>query len=200
MEEGDAPMQKVKCCAANLYSRDVIAIAPLQYTETGIGTSLSYEHSLDHDGYLALYVPVIATFDLGHRNDYYNGYGNYHHNDMMMYAMPGIKFYPTGLGKVKYAIGPSVVVAYGEKTMDYVVDPYYYTTYPTYSSYAPYSTTETRFVFGMMINNSLNINATPRLYVGLEMGLGFSYIDNIGGFNRGASFLTQGSFKMGYRF
>lgn len=192
-----------------------ISINPLQFTESGVGGGLSYERALDQHGIVSVYVPFIAAFSLkgdrGNYNDinynsyYYGGYyGNYTdtRNSYMLYAMPGIKFYPTGMGHVKYAVGPSAVIGWGQrKETGYM---YAYPAYNTYSSYAPpatyYSTTYNRLLFGMMINNSLNIQATPHLHIGLELGLGFSYYDRIGNFNEGSKFLSQGNFSMGYTF
>ena len=104
--------------------------------------------------------------------------------------MPGIKIYPTGCyGMAKYAIGPSLVIADGRRTNSYY-DPYYYS----------FTSTEDHFVLGMMINQSLNISPTPHLYLGTEMGLGFSYINNVGGVAQGTEALFQFNFKIGYRF
>lgn len=173
-----------------------IALSPFQYTESGVGAGLSYERALDHDGILSVYVPVIASFRLRTNNNYspyyYGGYNNT--TNYMFSAMPGVKFYPTGMGKVKYAVGPNAVIGYGQRTMyDNYYDPLTYST-----SY--YAGTYDRWILGMMINNSLNVNATPHLYIGAEMGFGFTYFDNIGGINYGVKFLTQGAFKIGYTF
>lgn len=188
-------------------AKSTLSIAPFQYTENGVGFGLSFEHALDPRGIVSLYVPAIATFNLGHRdynyyNGYYNGYGypdQSKKNDVMGYIMPGIKFYPTGMGKVKYAVGPSLVVGYGQKTltqnMPYVYDPTY-----GYYNYVSYQQTYNRFMMGMMLNNSLNINATRHLYIGAEVGFGFSYFDQINNYNYGSKFLTQGGFKIGYTF
>ena len=195
-----------------------LSLAPLQYTESGVGGALSYERALDVDGIVSAYVPFIAAFSLrGDRDRYYNynnynsyNYGGYYGNTLesrnsyMLYAMPGIKFYPTGMGHVKYAIGPNAVIGWGQrKESGYVYayptyDPGYpYTTYvaPTY-----YNSTYSRLLVGMMINNSLNIQATPHLHIGVEMGFGFTYYDRIGSVNEGSKFLTQGNFNMGYTF
>lgn len=182
-----------------------IAFAPFQYSENGVGVGLSYERALDHNGIISAYVPLIATFNLRNRRDdpYYYGGGyypqNYNNNNpsVMFYAMPGVKFYPTGMGKVKYAVGPSAVIGVGQKAMYddvYYYDPngYGYTT----TTYGVYD----RLLLGMMINNSLNIHATPHLYVGAEMGFGFTYFDRVNNYNRGVTFLAQGSFKIGYTF
>ena len=174
-------------------SLTTIALSPFQYSENGVGVGLSYERALDVDGYISAYVPFIATFNMEDNNDRYY-YNNQNRNNIMFYAMPGIKFYPTGMGRVKYAVGPSAVIGVGQKTMDdYYYDPYY--GYGT-SNNGTYD----RVLFGMMINNSLNIYATKRVYVGAEMGFGFTYMDIINNVNRGVTFLTQGSFKIGYSF
>ncbi len=183
-------------------STSTFALSPFQYSENGVGTGLSFEHALDPDGIISLYIPAIVTFKLGNnRNDpYYYGYNGYNNNNanVMGYIMPGVKFYPTGMGKVKYAVGPSLVAGYGQKSESYyssVYDPYYSTYAPAY-----YYGTYDRFLLGMMMNNSLNINATPHLYVGAEMGFGFTYFDKVNNINHGVTFLTQGAFKIGYTF
>jgi hypothetical protein len=110
----------------------------------------------------------------------------------MFYLMPGIKIYPTGgFGKVKYAIGPSLVVADGTKTGE-IYDPYYGGTNQFIS--------EDHFMLGMMVNQSVNINPTPRLYLGSEFGFGFTYINSLAGINQTTAGLVQFSFKVGYRF
>jgi hypothetical protein len=185
-----------------------LALSPLQYTENGVGGGISYERALDHKGIISVYVPAIATFNLKHGHS--DPYNNYYYNDpymnnrpsVMLYLMPGVKFYPTGMGKVKYAIGPNAVIGVGQKN---VTDRYYMNNYYTTSSYypgyyVPYSKMEDRLLLGMMINNSLNINATEHLYVGAEMGFGFTYYDKVGNYNEGVNFLTQGAFKIGYTF
>ncbi len=172
-----------------------ISLSPFQYTENGVGVGLSYERALDIDGYISAYVPFIATFNMQDNRDMYNYNNQYENrNNIMFYAMPGIKFYPTGMGRVKYAVGPSAVIGVGQKTIDY----YYYDPYYGYGTSR--NGTYDRVLFGMMINNSLNIYATKRVYVGAEMGFGFTYMDIINNVNRGVTFLTQGSFKIGYTF
>lgn len=177
-------------------SLTTIALSPFQYTENGVGVGLSYERALDRDGYISAYVPFIATFNMQENSDrmYYYNNQRENRNNIMFYAMPGIKFYPTGMGKVKYAVGPSAVIGVGQKTMDdYYYDPYFGYGQSRYGTYD-------RVLFGMMINNSLNIYATKHVYIGAEMGFGFTYMDIINNVNRGVTFLTQGSFKIGYTF
>jgi len=198
------------CCAASWNHLTTIAFSPLQYTENGVGVGLSYERALDKNGIVSAYVPAIATFNLKHRdhNYYDNGYyyDPYYNNNQrpsyMVYLMPGVKFYPTGMGKVKYAIGPNAVIGMGQKTTRYNYPMYYTSSYynPGYTTYVPAERIENRLLLGMMINNSLNIMATKHLYIGAEMGFGFTYYDKVGNYNEGINFLTQGAFKMGYTF
>jgi len=178
------------------YKPDVLAIAPLQFSENGLGIGLSYERVLDKDGYISFYLPLIATFDLNN-GTYVDNNGNTQNGntDVMLYAMPGIKFYPTGSsGQVKYAIGPSLVIGSGQKSSSN-------TTYdPGIGTYVSTYAVQQHFLLGLMINNSLNINPSPHIYIGLEGGMGFTYLNRVGGLNQGTEFIGQGGFKVGFRF
>jgi len=174
------------------YGQSVVAVAPLQFTENGLGFSVSYERAIDKDGIITFYLPAILTFNLDN-STYQNAAGNTvnGNEDMMFYAMPGIKIYPTGCyGPVKYAIGPSFVVATGQQSGD---------NYNSGTGTYGYST-QNHFMLGMVVNNSLNINPTPHIYLGLEFGFGFTYLNRVGGINQDTNGLVQGSFKIGYRF
>jgi hypothetical protein len=160
----------------------LVYLAPIQFTENGFGFGFGFEQVIDKDGIVAYTLPFIGTFNLA-KDDYY---GN-HNTDPMYYFMPGLKFYPTGCkGKVKYALGPSVVAGFG-KTSNY--NDYYYIRQQ-----------RDKFVLGVMINNSMNINVTKSIYMGMELGFGFTYINQSNGVRQGMSGLVQGGFKMGYKF
>jgi hypothetical protein len=181
--DGDQPKEKTA------YGANVVAIAPLQFTENGLGFSFSYERAVDKQGIIAFYLPVILTFNLAN-GSYYNyntGVQENGHQDMMFYVMPGVKLYPTGsFGRVRYGIGPSLVIATGEKSFnDYNTG---------------FNVIQTHTMLGMIINNSLNINPNAHIHMGLELGLGFSYLNRVGGINQETKFLAQGGFKIGYRF
>ncbi len=188
MDSSDAPDGKM------IYKQNLLCFAPVQLTENGLGLGLSYERSLDKKGIVAFYLPVAITFNLNNGTYYDPNTGTYQNgkSDAMFYAMPGVKVYPTGSGGiVKYAIGPSVVIGDGTRSS---------------SNYYPYGIggyvyqTQTHTVLGMIVNNSLNINPTPHIYLGIELGFGFTYLNRIGGINQGTEGLVQGSFKIGYRF
>lgn len=159
----------------------VLAAAPMQFTELGVGLSLSYEHSIDKNGIVTYMLPAIVTFSP--TTSYQTGE---HHQDPMFYFMPGLKFYPTSCyGKIKYAVGPSLVIGAGQQREDY-----YYSSDELHS----------RVIFGVMLNNSINFTLTKHVYLGVEFGLGFTYLDRYNDINQGTHALTQGGLKVGYRF
>ena len=174
-------------------SNALIAIAPIQFTENGVGLAVNFEKAIDKDGIISYNLPAIATFNLNNSSD------NGQKQDPMFYFSPGIKFYPTGMfGKTKFAIGPSLVIGAGEKTTSQN-----YSTYdPVHSTYTYYNslTTRSKFILGIMVSNSLNINPTPHFYLGLDFGFGITYINKLDGANQGLNGIVQGGFKLGYRF
>jgi hypothetical protein len=173
---------------------NILSIAPLQISDNGIGVGVSYERTLDKGGIVSFYLPVYLTWSVNSDPNNYNyntgGYNNsLVSSDPMFYAAPGIKIYPTSnKGKVKYAVGPSIVVASGQKT--------YYDNNGGYT----YETKQSRFMMGVMVVNSLNINPTPKIYLGLELGLGGTYINQTAGAIQQAQGLEEFSFRIGYRF
>ncbi len=173
------------------YKPNILAFAPIQMSENGVaGFGISYEHVLDENGIVAFYIPAMGVFNLNSSTD--PNSGNVTNNsDAMFYVMPGIKLYPTGgYGLTKYAIGPSLVIAQGQKT-NYTYDPV---------TYRDIASTQDHFIFGMMVNQSININPTPHLYIGAEFGLGYSYVNTLAGVETGTNTLVQFSFKLGYRY
>ena len=174
------------------YKPNILAMAPLQFSENGLGVGLSYECRLDKKSIVAFYLPIVATFNLSN-GTYFNPNTNTYQNgktDGMFYAMPGIKVYPTGNnGLVRYAIGPSLVVGSGQSSS---------ATYDVNNNFV--YQTQTHTVLGMMVNNSLNINPSAHIYLGIELGLGFTYLNRIGGLNQDTEALVQGGLKIGFRF
>lgn len=171
--------------------RHVLAIAPLFFSEDGYGLSFSYEEAIGKQGIIAYTLPVSIAFNNNRR--YYYNYGNEErNNDVMFYFTPGLKFYPTSYyGKTKYAIGPSLLLGAGTHTerLDYVYNP-------------PYNEnkSQSKFVLGVLVNNSVTINATPNFNIGFDFGLGFSYINILDGARKSITGLVQGGIKLGYRY
>lgn len=183
--DGDAARIHIRSASLNL-----LAIAPIQFTENGLlGVGISYERALSPGGVVALYLPAILEFNTLVESNY----GGLSRNtfDPLFYLMPGIKLYPSGNdGLLKYAIGPSLVIADGRKTI------HDYTPTLGYFNYRP----QNYFLLGAMANQSVNISPTPRLYLGVEAGVGFTYYDRIGTVEQVTATLFQFSFKIGYRF
>jgi hypothetical protein len=109
----------------------------------------------------------------------------------MCYAMPGIKYYPSGSrGKLKYALGPSLVVGAGQQSSNLV----------DLNGLNVTENVQSHFIAGGMLQNSININAGKNLYIGVELGMGGSFINDVGKVKQANEFLIQGSCKIGYRF
>lgn len=180
------------------YGNNVIAFAPLLVNNGGVGLGLSYERLLDKKGVIAFYLPISASF----RSDAPSYIVANQNKDIYTYFfMPGVKIYPTGgKGTVRYGVGPSLVFAFDQ---DYQNTLLYDNNGMVIGQDIGY---RDRFVFGVMINNSLNINPIEHLYLGLEMGLGLRYYESVeGGYsNTGigpdGEPLVQFGFKAGYRF
>lgn len=173
------------------YGNNILAISPLQITEQGIGIGLSYEAVLDKRGILSFYLPAMMSF-----NNFDNN-GNGDQGRPFYYLMPGLKFYPTGSkGVVRYSVGPNLVVRYGQEWNSQ----YYYGPGYPYSGYYYSYGYEDRFSLGMQVTNTLNMNPTDHLHLGLEMGIGLTYLDQLGGRDQGVNGFFNLGFKVGYRF
>jgi hypothetical protein len=185
------------------YGKNIFAVAPLQITDA-FGVGLSYERVLDKKGIISFYLPLAMSFNNdGYNNGPFNssspyyGSGSYYGGEYnSYYIMPGLKIYPTGSkGKVRYSVGPSIAAVF---TKDYTntILGYDYNGNPVWGPYG----LQDRFVLGVMVNNTLNIQPTPHLYMGVELGLGISYMNQVNNRNMGETTLGQFAFKMGYRF
>jgi hypothetical protein len=183
------------------YGNNVLAFVPVQLSNEGIGIGITYERVLDKDGMFSFYLPLSYSYnDLGGMSAFdpvgvYSD-GRSAQSISMFYACPGIKYYPTSsFGKVKYSVGASLVVASGTTyKSDYVTDPV--SGYPVYQD----RISQDRFLLGFMITNSLNINPSSKLYLGIDMNLGTSYLNQIDGKTDDVRFLAQFAIKAGFRF
>ncbi len=182
------------------FGKNLLAFAPIQLTEGGVGFAINYERAIDKDGIVSFNLPFVSAFNMNNNNGYSGNYpnnynANNNHEDAMFYFCPGIKFYPTSMyGRVKYAIGPSLVLGAGQETS--------YNDFSIYS-YPYYSTgymTRDKLMMGIMITNSLSINPTPHFYMGIDLGLGFTYVNRLDNVNQSMSGISQFAFKLGYRF
>lgn len=187
------------------YGKNILSISPM-FIADGVGVGLSYERMLDRKGIVSFYLPAgvaIRTDDrYNYASPYYSGSGGYYYGGNTsidyanVYIMPGVKIYPTGSkGKVRYAVGPNIAMVYGKTPKDGYLGTDPTTGYPMYGSYMA-----DRFTLGVMVTNSLNLQPTPHLSLGMELGLGVSYINQHDGISQGETGLAQFSFRIGYRF
>ncbi len=161
--------------------KHLLTVAPLLFTENGVGFSVGYERALDANSYAAFSLPLVGTFNTSRRDIF-----GHRPNDPMFYLMPGFKFYPTGNNsKAKYALGPSFVIGFG-KTAGY--DDFYYL-----------QRMKNKFILGVLLDNSLNLNITNTIYLGLNFGFGFTWLRFYDGENQGIGGLVNGSCKFGFR-
>lgn len=187
------------------YGNNIIAFFPMLVNNGGVGLGVSYERLLGKNSFVSFYLPLSATFTSDY-NSYYNGNNVIVNGDRTSYtyfAMPGIKIYPTGAkGKVRYGVGPAIALRYSNDAG--YSQPYYS---PNGSVIYNYNRQD-YFTAGAVINNSLNISPTKRLYLGLELALGFAFYENYNGNGYTYGFepydmdepLVQLGFKIGYRF
>jgi hypothetical protein len=161
---------------------NIISVAPLQVTDEGVGIAASYERNLDKkQGLISFYMPVAVSLD---KNNAYNTY----------YIMPGVKIYPSGnQGMVKYSVGPSLCFLSNKENVN---TPITYDQWGFPTSYK--NETINRFMMGMLINNTLNIDPSAHLHMALEFGLGFSYLSSYDPDPTKA--FAQLGFQIGYRF
>lgn len=183
---GEANQKQTPNQKPKVYGNNIISIMPMQLFAEGPGVGLAYERVLDKNGILSFYLPMgVAFVDNGNVNPM--GAKNY----PTYYIMPGLKFYPTGgKGVVRYAVGPNLAYVNGKRN-DFIYD--------NMGNVTGFGL-QTRSALGIMVTNSLNINPTTHIHLGMELGLGFNYFDRFNGVDMGATGLVQFGFKIGYRF
>ncbi len=204
-------------------SRFAVAVNLVQVTEDNVGFGFNYEHFLNEQGSVSLYLPFSyslpasnsyqnfptdPTFYYPHPNQYGATYvpldDEFQANKGMAYFYPGVKFY-TGkkLARVSYCIGASLVAGIGQAeltTTRYNLDTVTQGGQEYYRRSVSSTTSENvgRFKLGMMVTNALNIRVGKHIYTGLELGLGYSYINRQDGVNLHRSALAQIGLKLGY--
>lgn len=152
------------------YGSNIIRLSPLTALDVGIGFGLSYEKILGKEQVIGIVLPAFLILENKevYNTPVYPGYSETRFN-LYAYFTPGIKIYPFGQRKVTYAIGPNLLLAYGggndwqSRTDSFI----------TYLE----DVKTTRIRLGMLINNYINFQITPRFNLGVEGGLGILYYD-----------------------
>jgi hypothetical protein len=176
------------------FGRSQINFSPFKALDSGPGFGISYEILVDESQYFGVILPFTMTFP-----DSYNYFDSRGNRSEMYYFSPGLKIYPFGQRKVTYAVGPHVFTGLGK---DYTNSSTYD---PNTGVYTTTPVTTTNFRLGVMVNNYINFQITPRFQICLNGGLGSRYVDrkktsfstvNDGGINITGEF----NFSFGFRF
>jgi len=163
---------------------NIISINVANFLIQGIG--LSYERIFD-DGRKSIRVPLFINM----RDTL-----SFWDNRTMKNLETGFDFlfYPTGQGRLKYAVGP--LVRFGTHTLyvdEYVIDPG-----SQFGYYLNRERSSTSFGFG--INNFFNLMASNNLYLSTNIGLGVRKFSNAPNKNAATRTLFNWGFFIGYRF
>ncbi len=165
--------------------KNIVRFNPISvFAYGGVGFGMGYERILDDDGKFGMKIP----FHLGMMSNGGNNITNY-----ALMINPGIKFYPNGQRKATYGLGVSLFGITGTNDR-----------YTGQWGGVQMHTPGSRFHLGMMIDNSVQFNLTPKLNIGMELGLGPSYINNYTANGRTSNdplqFMAAFNFHVGYRF
>lgn len=168
-------------------NKNIVGIAPLQFTDHGYGVGVNWEHNLDRVGWVSINIPAIITWNFTQSAQV--------RRDPMFYLEPGVKVYTNlnGPQRSKFSIGPSLLVGLGTGT-------------PTATNYDPYGNPidqaphQSHVQLGALINAGANLFPTNHVYLGFDIGMGVSYLNKYNNIDYPAAFLFEMSFKMGYRY
>lgn len=191
------------------YGKNILAVAPISMNNTShTGIGLSYERVLDKNYIISFVLPTTFSFRTDN-GEYYTTTAVGNREARVLWISPGVKFYPAGSNhKVTYAVGANVPFVTGN-------EPTYVTTYNSNGTAVNKYVDRDIFLMGVMVTNYLNIQPTPRLYLGLQFGLGIPYIvdsdntssttpyySNEGKYYNKNTFipLVDFSFRVGFRF
>lgn len=156
----------------------------------GVGFGIGYERILDNDGKFGLQIPV----HIGLTNTSSNFNGNVTTSTTYM-VNPGVKFYPTGHRRATYGIGASLFGSFGNR------DEYVYL-----NNGARQLMNKNEVRAGMLINNSVQFNIGRKFNLGLDLGLGPSYLNQYNNrttgdsYSDGIEFMATFGFHLGFRF
>jgi hypothetical protein len=200
------------------------AFSPIHVTEENIGLGLSAEIFPGNSNIVSIYLPFSIAFSpMEDRDGYgYRSSGSYQTSNPyslpplfeqwniqkeIIYFYPGIKIYPTGaFKKASYAIGANLVTAIGrtqQVSTTYKVntqmEPNGSILY-THEMVSRQTANLSTFKFGAMLLNTVNIRPTERFYIGLEFGLGYTYINKFASQRLSREALVQFGVKFGFAY
>lgn len=140
---------------------------------------ISYERIMSK-GKIGIQIP----FAVGYSEDI-SGYDDVQNK---FYTGIGLNFYPTGQGKWRYFMGPSLTLGTGE--------------YDHYNDYgfAPYYERKETFVLRFLVNNGVMFSPIPELSLSMVASIGIRYIDNSSDSYENIKTVGAFAFNLSYRF
>lgn len=178
------------------FGANLINISPFKALDSGPGFGISYERIVDKKGYFGIIIPLTVTipgtstyiFDVSDNN------GSY-----MFYFSPGLKIYPFGQRKVTYAVGPNFFFGKGERWNNSSIYD------PNTGGYISNEQNTEWVRMGLLVNNYINFQVTPKFQISLNGGLGSRYVDRekyqvSTTVIRGLQVTGEFSFSLGFRF
>ncbi|NCX96580.1 MAG: hypothetical protein EBX41_09290 [Chitinophagia bacterium] len=169
------------------YSKFILRASPIMITENGVGLQCGIEKSFKKAKGIVYYsLPLTLTWNLSNIGYYFDE----PKNDPMVYAYPGIKIYinAANVPNVSYSINPAFVIAGGRGT-EVKSD--------TVGRYI--ATHKSRLVLGAIINGGINYKVTDNLLLGVELGIGVSYMNTLDGKPKSVIPLSVFDFNLGFR-
>jgi hypothetical protein len=178
----------------NEFPVNILSINTFDFFSQRIG--ISYERVFD-DGNKSIRIPI--TYSL--RDTLLNN-SPWNENSLRTFETGlDFLFYPTGQGRLKYAVGPMVRYAnytiYPEYIDVIIIDPVTGFGYPISTEISPYRETNA-FAFG--INNFVVLMASNNLYLSASTAIGVRKINNFPDKSRATRTLFNIGFHVGYRF
>ncbi len=172
--------------------QNIIAVAPIVFTENGHGFGFTYERTLDKRGWVSLYCPFYLTYSSNNNSGTSGTQSTDNFFNPMYYLEPGIKFYTNlnSLNRMKHSLGLNLVLGLGSNT----ASNYDYYTGNTVN------TNSSRALVGALVGYGGNMFPTNHLYLGYSMGLGMTYVNDYGGVSHPVAALFEASIRCGYRF
>ena len=171
----------------NGYKPNNIQFNILSATDHGVGGGITYDRILDKNGNVELTLPVSIISDAYENNSY-----EYNNNKARVYFMPGIKFYPSGVKRNSFALGPSLVYSYYKGN-----DNGYYSNRGEYTNQQ----------LGIIMKAYYQMNITPMFNFNVNGGLGILYMNDYKyksnaayNFSEGISALANINIGFGIRF
>ncbi len=216
---GSEDSSKVLSGSPVVYGKNIISFIPVHIIQSvPYGFGIQYERFLGKTQFLSIRIPASVSFI---KSDQREGYSNKsRRTGQMFWTYPGVKIYLVrNKRKFSLAVGSNLVLGVGSVPVTRYNPNYNYNAgNNTGNSFYEYAW-DNKFVVGMMAGGSLNFQPLPKLYIGIDMGLGYSFNDNEGlvrsnsssssSYNNSYTYsnnnyenapLVQFALSMGYRF